>query len=89
MAMMANADAITPKIKTFINEKPRDLLQKFGERVMKFYSSLKTNQWKRPIRLTSRKLIQIKKAFPTMFSSGTNPQKRESVELSRLSPITK
>ncbi len=30
---------------------------------------------------------QMKEALPTMWSSGTNPQKRESAELWRLSPI--
>ncbi len=35
------------------------------------------------------KFIHTKNALPTMFSSGTNPQKRESCELSRLSPIMK
>ena len=32
---------------------------------------------------------QIKKAFPTIWSSGTNPQNRESRELCRLSLIMK
>src|SRR5688572_30853377 len=44
---------------------------------------------KPPMRLILPKFIQMKKARPTMFSSGTNPQKRESSLLSRLSPIMK
>jgi hypothetical protein len=45
--------------------------------------------WKPPMRLGLPKFIQTKKALPTMFSSGTKPQYRESSELSRLSPIMK
>src|SRR5262249_13963939 len=41
----------------------------------------------RPMRERSLKLNQMKNAFPTMFSSGTNPHTRLSAELSRLSPI--
>mgnify|MGYP006185529271 CR=1 FL=1 len=44
-------------------------------------------QLKKPMRLRSLKFIQTTKALPTMFCSGTKPQKRESRELSRLSPI--
>ena len=46
-------------------------------------------QWKKPTRLKSPKFIQMTKALPTIASSGTKPQKRESCELSRLSPIMK
>ena len=46
-------------------------------------------QSKLPMRLKLLKFIQTKNALPTMFWSGTNPQKRESSELSRLSPIMK
>ena len=42
-----------------------------------------------PKRPSSLRLSQMKNALPTMFSSGTNPHTRLSLELSRLSPITK
>ena len=42
-----------------------------------------------PKRPSSLKFSQIKNALPTMFSSGTNPQYRLSLLLSRLSPIMK
>src|SRR6185436_14541522 len=42
-----------------------------------------------PNRPSSLKLSQMKKARPTIASSGTKPQTRLSLELSRLSPITK
>src|SRR5436190_2781732 len=42
-----------------------------------------------PKRPSSLKLSQMKKARPTIASSGTKPQTRLSLELSRLSPITK
>ena len=42
-----------------------------------------------PIRLRSLKFHQIMNAFPTMFFSGTKPQYRLSLLLSRLSPIVK
>ncbi len=46
-------------------------------------------QSKAPMRLRLPKFIQTKKALPTMLASGTKPKKRESSELSRLSPIMK
>jgi hypothetical protein len=42
-----------------------------------------------PMRLRSLKFHQIMKAFPTMLRSGTNPQYRLSLLLSRLSPMVK
>jgi len=42
-----------------------------------------------PNRPRSFRFSQMKKALPTIFSSGTNPQTRLSLELSRLSPIMK
>jgi hypothetical protein len=36
------------------------------------------DQWKLPMRFRSLKLNQMKKALPTMFSSGTKPQPRLS-----------
>src|SRR6185312_3448339 len=38
-------------------------------------------------RMPLSQLIQISEALPTMWSSGTNPQKRASCESWRLSPI--
>lgn len=38
-------------------------------------------------RLEASSDSQTNDALPTMWSSGTNPQKRESAELWRLSPI--
>jgi hypothetical protein len=38
---------------------------------------------------SASQLIHTNRALPTIWSSGTNPQKRESSELWRLSPIIK
>ena len=50
---------------------------------------LAPRQWNGPNLPRSLRFSHMKNALPTMFSSGTNPQTRLSLELSRLSPITK
>src|SRR6185295_1975990 len=57
-----------------------------GKPVVHSCSPVQRNDPKRP---SSFRLSQMKNALPTMFSSGTNPHTRLSLELSRLSPIMK